>query len=51
MKSFYVLYRNDLDYCSNKEFSNWEYFAESKEEVIKNLEDLGFKVLQCDENH
>lgn len=51
MKSFYVLYRYSLDYCTNKEYSNWDYQAESKEEVIKNLESVGYVVLQCDENH
>ncbi len=50
MKSFYVLYRNSLDYVTNNEYSNWDYQAESEEEVRDNLETLGFAILAISEN-
>lgn len=50
MKSFYVLYRNSLDYVTNNEYSNWDYQAESEEEVRNNFKDLGFAILAISEN-
>ena len=46
---FYVLYRFTLDVCSDKEFSNPCYEAESKEEVYKNFKEICCTVLQCTE--